>query len=462
MSEDHNTETAAPPAPPGLGPSQQQQRRNAPALPRIPINPLNPNQAPSAASTTGQPPAAPNATQGQPSAVNPQPPAPGQPAAQPAQPGQPTPPGAAAPAAAGTDAHDHGAEENAQTNSDSADGQADDKSGAGKSPFNPEQVGGIISPLVTGAMGVPTALMGAGMGLLSPLMSMLGLFGQGDPAQPGGAGGLPAGVLNSLGGLNAADGATGMFGDNYQSEVNDQARQAGAIDHLDKELRKTLEDSASNSKLGRNKIEQIINQVKSQIQAMGPVSNTAAGQMGIIGAITQAITQAGAVVSDGVGKDSLNAGKIKSISLDYLKDLNDPNAGNGNGDGKSANPGGGVDFWIQQALAANGITDPRAVANWLPGMRTLIARESGGNPKIGNYWDSNAKKGTPSLGLCQTIRPTFDSHWRPGTPRDILNPVSNTAAAIHYIMSRYGVSASGFDLTAKVQQADSHRAARGY
>lgn len=459
MSEDHNNETAAPPAPPGLGPTQQQQRRSAPAFPRIPINPINPNQTPSAASTTGQPAAAPLTAQGQPAAVNPQPPTPGQPAPQPAQPGQPTPPGAPTPAAAtpGSTPDEHGAQ---QPESDEPADEAADKAGAAKSGFNPEQVGGLISPLVTGAMAVPSALMGAGMGLLSPLMSMLGLFGQGDPAQPGGTGGLPQGVLDSLGGLNAADGVTGTLGDSYQSEVNDQARQAGAIDHLDKELRKTLEDSASNSKMGRSKIEQIINQVKGQIQAMGPVSNTAAGQMGIIGAITQALTQAGAVVSDGVGKDSLNAGKIKSISLDYLKDLNDPNAGNQ--DGKSPNPGGGVDFWIQQALAANGITDPRAVANWMPGMRTLIARESGGNPKIGNYWDSNAKKGTPSLGLCQTIKPTFDAHWRPGTPRDILNPISNTAAAIHYIMSRYGVSAAGFDLSAKVQQADAHRPARGY
>ncbi len=54
----------------------------------------------------------------------------------------------------------------------------------------------------------------------------------------------------------------------------------------------------------------------------------------------------------------------------------------------------------------------------------------------------------------QTIDSTYAAHWRPGTSRDIFDPVSNAAAAIHYMMSRYSVSADGSDLMSKVQQAN--------
>lgn len=452
MTDDHTPETPAPPAPPGLA-TPQQQRRGVQPL-RLPINPLNPNQTPSAASASGQPQAVPGQTQpasnaatgsGTPTPVQQ---TPGQPPTGTPPPTIPTPAGA--PAGEKPDT--------AEDSDNNPDSDSDDKSAAPKPAFNPEQISQVITPAVSAALGVPAALLGAGMGLLAPLAAMLGLFGQGDPAMPGGDGGMPQSVLDSLGNINAGDTFTGQAGANYQSEVDDQARQANALDHLDKDLRKTLEDSAANSKLGRNKIEGIINQVKSQLQALGPISNTAAGQMGVLSAITQALTQAGAVVSQAVGKDSLNAGKVKTMSLDYLKDLNAPEGTSQDNN----NLGGGVDMWLRKALAANGITDPRAIANWLPGLRTLVQRESGGNPRAFNGWDSNARKGIPSQGLFQTIPPTFAAHWRPGTAKDIFNPISNAAAGIHYIMSRYGVSAAGFDLTAKVQQADAHRPARGY
>ena len=51
--------------------------------------------------------------------------------------------------------------------------------------------------------------------------------------------------------------------------------------------------------------------------------------------------------------------------------------------------------------------------------------------------NSNAKRGTPSKGLMQTIDSTFNAYKLPGH-EDIWNPVDNAIAAIRYAVSRYG------------------------
>jgi hypothetical protein len=56
--------------------------------------------------------------------------------------------------------------------------------------------------------------------------------------------------------------------------------------------------------------------------------------------------------------------------------------------------GGNVASWITQALGITG-----APASWLGPLSTLVQKESGGNPKAINLWDSNAKAGHPSKGL---------------------------------------------------------------
>jgi peptidoglycan hydrolase-like protein with peptidoglycan-binding domain len=68
---------------------------------------------------------------------------------------------------------------------------------------------------------------------------------------------------------------------------------------------------------------------------------------------------------------------------------------------------------------------------------TIIRHESGGNPSAVNNWDSNARKGTPSMGLMQTIRPTFDRWKLPGMDQ-IMNPVHNIVAGVRYALNRYG------------------------
>ena len=67
----------------------------------------------------------------------------------------------------------------------------------------------------------------------------------------------------------------------------------------------------------------------------------------------------------------------------------------------------------------------------------IIQHESGGNPNAQNNWDSNAAKGTPSIGLMQTIGPTFNSYKLAGHD-NIRDPVDNIIAGVRYAIARYG------------------------
>jgi hypothetical protein len=64
--------------------------------------------------------------------------------------------------------------------------------------------------------------------------------------------------------------------------------------------------------------------------------------------------------------------------------------------------------------------------------------ESGGNPRAINLWDSNAKAGIPSMGLMQTILPTFNAYAGPLRSRGVWDPLANIYASIKYTQSRYG------------------------
>ncbi|MFD8199971.1 transglycosylase SLT domain-containing protein [Streptomyces sp. NPDC059701] len=111
---------------------------------------------------------------------------------------------------------------------------------------------------------------------------------------------------------------------------------------------------------------------------------------------------------------------------------------------------------INQALAAAGVPPPGTLPQWQAGLNTLITRESGWNPNAINRWDINAKNGVPSQGLAQTIPPTWSAYVPASLrSRGILDPVANVAAAIRYIVSRYG------NIT-NVQQANANRPPAGY
>lgn len=109
-----------------------------------------------------------------------------------------------------------------------------------------------------------------------------------------------------------------------------------------------------------------------------------------------------------------------------------------------ANPGGsGVQRWkpyVIQALKANGFdASDYQVAAWM----RVIQRESNGNPRAINLWDSNAKAGIPSMGLVQTIGPTFNAFKFPGH-NDVYNGYDDLLAGIHYMKAIYGSGSSAF------------------
>jgi hypothetical protein len=96
-----------------------------------------------------------------------------------------------------------------------------------------------------------------------------------------------------------------------------------------------------------------------------------------------------------------------------------------------------VDQWITQAftiLAQNGV-DPKYLD--ADAVRTIIKYESGGDPTITNTTDINAQEGHPSIGLMQTIGPTFNAYALPGH-NDIRNPVDNIIAGVRYAIANYG------------------------
>ncbi|MFJ5271278.1 transglycosylase SLT domain-containing protein [Streptomyces sp. NPDC088358] len=94
-----------------------------------------------------------------------------------------------------------------------------------------------------------------------------------------------------------------------------------------------------------------------------------------------------------------------------------------------------LDGWIKQSLdvmAKNGIPGT------YNGIHRNVMRESSGNPKAINNWDSNAAAGIPSKGLLQVIDPTFKAYHVPGTSWDSYDPVANITAACNYAAAKYG------------------------
>jgi LysM repeat protein len=127
---------------------------------------------------------------------------------------------------------------------------------------------------------------------------------------------------------------------------------------------------------------------------------------------------------------------------------------------------GSTSSWTTTACNIMGLPP----ANWVTGYKVLCARESSGRPNAINHYDSNARgpiqsDGYPlhcSRGIAQCIPDTFAAYHQAKTSNDIYDPVANLAASISYVRARYGVAASGYNLAAKVQQADPTRPPRGY
>jgi hypothetical protein len=96
---------------------------------------------------------------------------------------------------------------------------------------------------------------------------------------------------------------------------------------------------------------------------------------------------------------------------------------------------GGVDGWIAEALQILDL--PQSFA---PSVKKIIMKESGGNPRAINNWDSNARRGTPSQGLMQTIPSTYRAYVHAELrDRPITDPVANITAGVRYMIAKYGI-----------------------
>jgi soluble lytic murein transglycosylase-like protein len=96
---------------------------------------------------------------------------------------------------------------------------------------------------------------------------------------------------------------------------------------------------------------------------------------------------------------------------------------------------GGVDSWVGQALDILDLPSDLA-----PSVKKIIMKESGGNPRAINNWDSNARAGNPSQGLMQTIPSTFKHYVAPSlADRPITDPVANITAGVNYMIDQYGL-----------------------
>ena len=104
--------------------------------------------------------------------------------------------------------------------------------------------------------------------------------------------------------------------------------------------------------------------------------------------------------------------------------------------------GKGVEQWRGTALQVMrelGIPD-----QYIGDVLRRMNQESGGNPNVQNNWDSNAKRGTPSIGLMQTIGPTFNRYAGKYANKGITDPYANIYAGLNYAGNRYGPSHGGF------------------
>lgn len=102
---------------------------------------------------------------------------------------------------------------------------------------------------------------------------------------------------------------------------------------------------------------------------------------------------------------------------------------------QATQPGSGsLKSWIYQAIS---ILNAHGYTVSYQAVYETAMHESSGDPNSVNRSDSNAAEGHPSIGLMQTIQPTFDEYALSGYG-DIYNPVDNIIAAVRYAAANYG------------------------
>jgi TP901 family phage tail tape measure protein len=240
---------------------------------------------------------------------------------------------------------------------------------------------------------------------------------------------LKGGWDNAIGGLKAfASGAKQKFDDFVKAGKEKFDEIVKLAKSLPGKIGKGIVDNLANATSAmKNLAENLITKFKKSLGINSP---------------SKVFTELGGWIIKGL-TNGLTVDNLKSLGKSVFADFGDGilnswdaikgflTGGGGSSSGGTAK-NSQVESWVRQALAITG-TD----LSWLPAMMTKAQKESGFNPRAINLWDSNAKRGTPSKGLFQTIDPTFDAYKLSGM-NDIYNPVHNAVAAIRYIKDRYG------------------------
>jgi hypothetical protein len=146
------------------------------------------------------------------------------------------------------------------------------------------------------------------------------------------------------------------------------------------------------------------------------------------------------------GRDStfgkIVAGAPKSIATMLINKAKEF-VGLGSGDTKDFSGAGGGEFgggagtarW--RGIVAQVVAQLGQPASAIGAVLRRIQFESGGNPRAVNNWDVNARRGTPSKGLMQTIEPTFAAYAGPYRGRGIYDPLANIYAGSNYAIHTY-------------------------
>ncbi len=98
-------------------------------------------------------------------------------------------------------------------------------------------------------------------------------------------------------------------------------------------------------------------------------------------------------------------------------------------------PGDAVERWRPLALLA--LTQSSVDTGIIDLMMHRIKVESTGNPNAINNYDSNAAKGTPSIGILQCIEPTFRAYAVAPYNNHIRSPLGSMLASIQYVKDAY-------------------------
>lgn len=160
-----------------------------------------------------------------------------------------------------------------------------------------------------------------------------------------------------------------------------------------------------------------------------------AGRVGSDGAALPAYAKGGAVVDPILMryKASFKKGTARDIWRAFRGELTGFAGPIGAGAGSIG--GAGVQRWAP--LVAEVLKLLRQPSWLIPHVLRRMNQESGGNPHAINLWDSNAARGTPSIGLMQTIGPTFSAYAGPFRSRGIYDPLANIFAGVNYALHRY-------------------------